>query len=59
MAKPIQPDRPIWPPFPDEPSVVDPVSEDRLPSNEHAPRLPLPDRVSAESIESIEPVRLT
>ncbi|CAA2107866.1 hypothetical protein MBUL_04377 [Methylobacterium bullatum] len=58
MAKPIQPDRPIWPQLPDTPGDVDPGFDDQSPSNEPAQGLPQADRISADPAEGNEPVRL-
>lgn len=58
MAKPIQPDRPIWPQLPDKPGDIDPVFEDQTPSSEPAPSLPQADRISVDPAEGSEPVRL-
>jgi hypothetical protein len=58
MAKPIQPDRPIWPQLPDTAGDIDPVSDDRLQACEHAPSLPQGDRISADPAERSEPVPL-
>lgn len=40
MVKLVQPDRPIWPPFPDEPNEVPPSIEDGLQGGTPSERIP-------------------